>query len=388
MIHTSRIELSHEFLDCNISFIKSQLKKNCRYSMVIKGNAYGHGIEDILPLVERCQVDHFSVFSAEEAKRAFDVKQKQSDLMIMGFIDEEDIAWAIVNEISFYVFNLDRLKAAIAVAKELKKAARIHLEVETGMNRTGFRKVELDSMIKEVRSANSHLIIDGVCSHLAGAESISNFDRINQQINCFHQVHQLLKENGIFPKYRHLACSAGLLNYPETQLDMVRVGIANYGYWPSNELKMNRLLKRENWDDPLKAVLSWKSQIMSINKVPEGEYVSYGKAYLTNRDSKICSILVGYGYGFSRDLSNVGRVLINGKRVPVVGLVNMNMLLADVTDLPHVKVNDEVVLIGKQGDLEITVSSFSDMSNSLNYELLTRLPHHIPRKAMPMKAHS
>lgn len=183
----------------------------------------------------------------------------------------------------------------------------------------------------------------------------------------------------LFQLFRHIACSAGVLNYPETQLDLVRVGISNYGYWPSNELRMRKLLAQKDFEDPLQAVLSWKSKVMSISNVPEGEYISYGKSYLTNRDSKVASIPVGYGYGFSRDLSNLGRVLINEKRVSVVGVVNMNMMLVDVTDLPDVKEGDEVVLIGKQGDLEITVSSFSDMNNSLNYELLTRLPHDIPR---------
>lgn len=132
-------------------------------------------------------------------------------------------------------------------------------------------------------------------------------------------------------------------------------------------------------EDPLMQVLSWKSKVMSINHVKEDEYVSYGTSFLTNRDSKIATVPVGYGYGFSRNLSNLGHVLINEKRVPVVGSVNMNMMVVDVTDLPNVQVNDEVVLVGKQGDKIISVSSFSDMNNSMNYELLTRLPSRIPR---------
>jgi alanine racemase len=138
-------------------------------------------------------------------------------------------------------------------------------------------------------------------------------------------------------------------------------------------------MEKQLGEDPLLRVLSWKSNILSINEVPEGEYVSYGKSYLTNRPSKIATIPVGYGYGFSRELSNKGHVLVNEKRVPVVGAVNMNMMVIDVTDLPDVQVGDEAVLIGTQGDLTITVGSFGDMNHSLNYELLARLPHHIPR---------
>jgi alanine racemase len=347
--------------------------------MVIKGNAYGHGIKDLVPVIEECGVDYFAVFSAEEAEQALSVKNKSCDMMIMGFLDVEHIPWAIKNEISFYVFTLSRLNESIKAAKKCKKKAKIHIEVETGMNRTGFRKGELQEVFDLVKQNKEHLQIEGLCTHLAGAESITNFYRIKRQVSTYRQLVKQFEEADVNAKYKHIACSAGVLNYPETHLDLVRVGIANYGYWPSNELRMNKLLQKDSFVDPLKAVLSWKSKVMSINVVPEGEYISYGKSYLTNRESKVASVPVGYGYGFSRDLSNLGRVLINEKRVSVVGVVNMNMMLVDVTDLPDVKEEDEVVLIGKQGQLEITVSSFSDMNNSLNYELLTRLPHDIPR---------
>lgn len=379
MSRTSYIELSKSNLNSNIDYIKSYINKDCRYVMVIKGNAYGHGIKDLVPVIEECGVDYFAVFSAEEAEQALKVKKKSCDMMIMGFLDVEHLQWAITNEISFYVFTLSRLNAAIQAAKAAKQKAKIHIEVETGMNRTGFRKENLPEVFEVINKNKEFLQIEGICTHLAGAESITNFYRIKRQVNTYRQLLETFKEAKIEAHYHHIACSAGVINYPETHLDLVRVGIANYGYWPSNELRMNKLLKQDSFVDPLKAVLSWKSKVMSINTVPEGEYISYGKSYLTNRESKVASVPVGYGYGFSRDLSNLGRVLINEKRVSVVGVVNMNMMLVDVTDLPDVKEEDEVVLIGSQGQLEITVSSFSDMNNSLNYELLTRLPHDIPR---------
>ena len=379
MSHTSHIVLNQKALKTNIEFVKSQLESNCRYSMVIKGNAYGHGIEDLVPLAIKCGVDHFSVFSIEEAKRAFKVCIGKCNIMLMGYIDEESIDWAIKNEVSFYVFSLNRLNATIKAAKRLNLKASIHVEIETGMNRTGFDEHELSSIIQLLKKEAEHLVIEGICTHLAGAESVTNFERIDRQVKTYHQLLKKFTAEGIKPQYRHIACSAGVLSYPETQLDLVRVGIANYGYWPSNELRMNRMLKHKDHKDPLKAVLAWKSEIMSLKNVDEGEYVSYGKSYLTNRPTCLASVPVGYGYGFSRDLSNLGRVLILGKRVPVIGVINMNMLLVDVTDIPHVKEKDEVVLIGQQGSLEISVSSFSDMNNSLNYELLTRLPDHIPR---------
>ncbi len=383
MSHTSYIELNQANLNQNVDYIRSHLKPSCRYSAVIKGNAYGHGIEAIVPLLEQSSIDHFSVFSVAEAKRALESSSDASEIMIMGYLDQEDMEWVIKNGISFYVFSFPRLEEAAKVAADIGVKAKIHVELETGMNRTGFREEELDLLINFLKKEVKHFQIEGICTHLAGAESITNYDRIQDQITSYHHFLDRFYQEGFKPKYRHMACSSGVLNYPETQLDLVRVGISNYGYWPSNELRMNRLLKEKDFHDPLEAVLSWKSKIMSLKKVPEGEYVSYGKSYLTNRPSLIASVPVGYGYGFSRDLSNLGRVLIHENRVSVIGVVNMNMMLVDVTDLAEkVKEGDEVVLIGSQGKLEISVSSFSDMSNSLNYELLTRLPSFIPRKVV------
>ena len=288
----------------------------------------------------------------------------------------------IEKEISFFVFTLYRLRKVVEVAKKINKPARIHIELETGLHRTGFTQDLLEEVVSVVKKESKHLRIEGICSHLAGAETIVNYTRIVEQIVTFGNLCDWFKSEGIEPTYRHLACSAGVLNYPDSIFDMVRVGISNYGFWPSNESKMMHLKNKEFSEDPLERVLSWKSMILSLNTVPEGNYVSYGQSYLTNRKSRIATVPVGYGYGFSRTLSNNGHVLVDGRRVPVVGNVNMNMVVIDVTDADHINIGDEVVLIGEQNGRTISVNSFSDMNNSMNYELLTRLPEHIPRKVI------
>ncbi|MFB6258614.1 MAG: alanine racemase [Flavobacteriales bacterium] len=381
MHHTSWIELDRKALAKNIRYMKG-LAPASRYSMVIKGNAYGHGIEDLLPLLEDCGVDHFSVFSVAEAMRALEVKKEVCDLMIMGFIGDGYHEWAIENGISFFVFTQERLEAALEAAKKSDRAARVHIELETGMHRTGFPMGSLGRVIDTFKRNPDALELEGLCTHFAGAENQSNFDRVDAQIRNYEEACAFFRAKGLEPRYRHVACSAGVLNYPAYTMDLIRVGISSYGFWPSEETKTRHLAEHGLTKDPLDRVLTWKSNILSVNHVPEGEYVSYGKSYLTNRPSKVATVPVGYGYGFSRDLSNNGHVLVNEKRVPVVGAVNMNMMVIDVTDLPHVKIGDEVVLIGSQGDLMITVSSFGDMNKSLNYELLARLPQHIPRFAV------
>lgn len=382
MFHTSYITLDKRALNNNIEYLRNRIGQDVRYSMVVKANAYGHGIEELLPLVEQYGMSHFSVFSVAEAKRAYNIKNEHCELMIMGFIDDDQLGWAIENNVSFFVFTINRLQKAIEVATKLKKSAKIHIELETGMHRTGFCEDQLTEVVTLLHKHSKYLEIEGISSHLAGAESIVNYKRINSQIKTFSDYCSWFHAEGFQPRYRHLASSAGVLNYPDSVFDMVRVGISNYGFWPSDETKMMHMKNEGFEEDPLKRVLSWKSLIMSVNRVPKGRYVSYGKSYMTNRDSKIATVPVGYGYGFSRTLSNNGHLLVDGKMVPVVGNVNMNMVVIDVTDVAHVAVGDEVVLIGEQGDESISVNSFSDMNNSMNYELLTRLPSHIPRQVL------
>ena len=379
MLHTSFIELDPEALNRNVQFIRSIIGPGVRYSMVVKANAYGHGIEELLPAIEECGVTHFSVFSAAEAMRVHKAKKPQCEVMILGWIDDDYLSWAIENEVSFLVFTLPRLKATIKEAKKHSQKARIHLELETGMHRTGFCEDQLPEVISLLKEHANDISLEGLCTHYAGAEEFTSFDRVDQQIDVFNHLCQRFEEENLSPRYRHSACSAAMFNFPETIDDMVRIGISSYGYWPNNETKMRYKMKHDISGDPLSRILTWKSKILSVNRVAEGEFVSYGKSFITNRPSKIATVPVGYGYGFSRTLSNKGHVLVGGKRVPVIGAVNMNMMVLDVTDLDQPNVGDEVVLVGKQGDLEISISSFSDMNNSMNYELLTRLPHHIPR---------
>lgn len=384
MYAPSSIELSKSAFYKNITFLKDYIGEDVVFSSVIKGNAYGHGIEQFVPMAEECGIRHFSVFSADEAKRACEARtDKESHIMIMGMIDNGKLEWAIRNELSFYVFENDRLKAAIAYARTLDKAARVHLHLETGMNRTGLEPEELEETVKLIRENSKYLQVEGICTHYAGAESVGNHVRVTNQIENFHRLHAELKEMGIVAKYRHTACSAATLNYPETIMDMVRIGIAQYGFWPNRETYMKFVKNHSDIDkehkDPLKRVMKWKSLVMSTKMVEPGEFVGYGNTYQTSRQQKIATVPIGYSHGFGRNLTNVGIVLINGQRAPVAGLVNMNFLTVDVTDIPNVEKGDEVVIIGKQGNEEMTVASFSEMTNYLNYEVLVRIPSSLPR---------
>jgi alanine racemase len=376
---TSHIELSEKALRKNLGFLRSIIGDECILSSVVKGNAYGHGLEEFVPLAEQCGIDHFSVFSAEEAFRVRQSAGNNCRIMIMGMIDPSDLEWVIQHDIEFFVFDSGRVEAARTISKRLGKPARIHLELETGMNRSGFGNKDLDRVAHLITSDPSCYRVEGLCTHYAGAESIANYLRVQRQIKKFGSLAKKLETKGIHPLMRHTACSAAAMTYPKTRMDLVRNGIMQYGYWPSVETLMNYLGKRQDKSDPLDRVISWKSTIMNVKSVSAGEFIGYGTTYLATHGMRIAVIPVGYAEGYSRSLSNQGRVLIHGERVGVIGIVNMNMLIADITGIPQARIGDEVVLVGRQGDRVISVASFSELSDQLNYELLTRLPSDIPR---------
>jgi alanine racemase len=384
MLYSSQIELSKSALHKNINFIKGLIGSDVKFSSVIKGNAYGHDIGQFLPLAEQCGIRHFSVYSSDEAALALNSRNKPSHICIMGFIVNEHLEWAIGNQISFYVFDIDRLKAAIPAARNAGRPARIHLELETGLNRTGLQGDQLSEAVKIIKENSEYIKVDGVCTHYAGAESINNYARIVRQIERYNDLCNWLHDQNLNCGLRHTACSAAALSYPQTRMDMVRIGIAQYGFWPSQETRTEYVLENMKngckvAKDPLRRVMTWKSRVMSIKDVEAGGFVGYGTSYLITHDQRIASVPVGYHHGFARSLSNLGWVLIRGKRAPVVGTVNMHSVMVDVSRIKGVSVGDEVVLIGKQNRSEITVGSFSDLTRFQNYEVLARLPYNIPR---------
>ena len=382
MIDNSIISLSEKSIENNISFLRSKLGDTVKISAVVKANAYGHGIEQIVPVFEKYGIDHYSVFYYSEAIRVYNCLHKSSSIMVMGWLSEKDIKDAIEKEIEFFVFNIERLQLAVKYAKELGVKAKIHLETETGMNRSGLNMNELNTAIAVIKENTDHIELTGFCTHLAGAESVSNHFRIQNQLQKYQEMATELDANNLKPKYKHVANSAASFVYPDTRMDLVRVGIMLYGFWSSTEVFIQYINHQEDRIDPLKRILGWKSQIMAVKEIKSGEFVGYGISYLAQSNIKTALIPVGYSFGYSRSLSNKGRVLIHGHQCSVIGVVNMNMMIIDVTHVENVKVGDEVVLIGKQDKLEIKVSAFSEISDELNYEILAHLSESITRRVI------
>lgn len=392
----SYIEISREAYRHNLSFIRSLIGHRTIFSSVIKANAYGHNISAFVPMAYEEGVRYFSVFNTEEAweclqaiQRLTERKRPPIHIMIMGQCEGDGLAWAIENGVEFFVYDFARLRDAVNASKKVGRKAKIHIEVETGLNRTGYEFSDLQKMVDFLEEHRAHFEVIGLCTHYAGAESIANYYRIQQQYKNYQRALRYLKSRAFKVRRRHVLCSAGIVNYNKMKMDLVRVGVLQYGFWPTPETKVSYLTQLEEhhsispMDEQghsyIHRLMTWKSKIMAVKNVKKGEFIGYGTSFMADRPMKIATVPVGYGYGYSRGLSNQGIILVKGKRCSVVGLVNMNVLMADVTHIPSVEKNDEVILIGEEGDQEISVGSFSELSNQLNYEMLSRLPADIPR---------
>lgn len=379
--HSSRIELSQSSLTNNINFIRKKIGSETRISSVVKANAYGHGIAPFVQMAEKAGVNHFATASAFEAEEVLSAKSDQSDVMVMGILYDVDIDWAIENGVEFFVFNYERLELVLDRAKKLNKKAQVHVEVETGANRTGMQASDFPKTLTFLKKHSEYIEFTGLCTHFGGAESFANKFKIDSQHTRYKDFLKQCKKKGLMPGIRHIACSAAALAYPDTVYDMVRMGVAQYGFWPSPDIYYAHLqeIGATTSNGALKRLFTWKTDVMDLRNVREGEFIGYGTSYQATRDMKVAVLPLGYSNGYPRGQSNRGHVLIQGKKAPVVGLINMNLFMVDVSHIRDVQVGEEVVLVGRQKSNTINISSFTQVTQLLNNEMLSRLPAAIPR---------
>lgn len=381
--HSSRIRLSQSALDQNLSFIREKVGNQPIISSVVKANAYGHGIETFVPMAEKSGIRHFAVASSHEAQEVMEARTTDATVMIMGILYDDDLHWVIENGVEFFVFDIPRIKKAVEIARETGKKAIVHLEVETGGNRTGLPEGKLEDALALLQEHQQRVEFKGFCTHYAGIETLANQFRIVQQQKKFEELYQRVEAFGYLPELRHTACSAAAIAFPDTVMDLVRIGTAQYGMWPSPDIYNMHLMQTGKFEDhALRQLLTWKTDIMHLKKVKKGNFIGYGTSFQAPEDMTIAVVPIGYSNGFAKALSNNGHVIINGQKAPIVGLINMNVFMVDVTHIAQVKVGDDVILVGTQGDEKITIRSFSEATNFINNEFVSRLPSAIPREAV------
>lgn len=369
MKNLSALEINLEKQEKNIQNLKSLLKKETQFLAVVKANAYGHGLVEISKTAIEAGADWLGVVNIDEAIKLRE-ENIHKPILILGDILNDDLRAAANKDISVPIISV--AMARQAADTNFDKPLKVHLKIDTGLNRLGLANDEISEVI-EMLSSHQNIIIEGVYSHLATVEE-KNFDFTKTQNKKFKDAVKILHQNGINNIIKHIAASAATMTLKETHFDMVRCGISIYGLWPSPEIK-----KEFGRPDFLQPILEFKTQVIQIKKVSAGEKIGYGCTYKAKKEMVIGILPVGYYEGIDRGLSNCGEVLINGVRCPIVGRVAMNMTIIDLTGI-DAKSGDEVVVLGKQGDEEITADEIAQKISTINYEIVARLPEHLERR--------
>lgn len=366
----TKVEISSQNLLFNLQQFRKRIGPKVKLMAVVKANAYGHGVNQVAQIVAKNGVDWFGV---NNLKEGLEIRRLGINLpvLILGYVPLTALKTAVENNLSLGVCNRETVE-------NLPAEAKIHLKIETGINRQGIKLVEILDFVSLCQK--KAIKIEGVYTHYANIEDTIDSSFAFAQLAKFKKVLAVLKKAKIKIHLRHTACSAAVILFPQTFFNMVRVGIGLYGFWPSKETKISAQQARIKLQ--LKPVLAWKTKVVQIKSVPKGETIGYGRTFKTLRKSKIAVLPVGYWDGYDRKLSNTGMVLIHGQFAPVVGRICMNMFMVDITDIADVKVEEEAVLIGRQGKNEITVEELAQKIGTINYEVVTRINSQIKREVV------
>lgn len=367
------IELSKKNLIHNINQFRSFAKKGTKFSVAIKGNAYGHGQMEVAKIAGK-YADYLQVDSIEDLVMLRKVSRKA--VFIFGYVQKSELTLAIKLRCILSVFSIEQLKEINIRAQKLKIKQEIHIPVDAFLGREGFMISELDEVFEEVKKC-TNIRLTGLYAHFANIEDTKDFSHAQKQINQYRLAVKLAYKHGFRKFHSHISATSGLLVYEKSKgiHPLVRLGIGVYGMWPSKYLRSIY----KNLKINLKPIMTWKTKVAKIKILPKGATIGYGLTYKTNKQMKIAIIPQGYADGLDRGFSNNGFVLIRGTRCKILGRVHMNMSAVSVDHLPNVKIEDEVVILGRQGKEEISAEEMAERIDTINYELTTRISPLLPR---------
>ena len=385
------IEINLKELSHNVGEFLRIIPKRTQFMAVVKSNAYGHGLVQVAKQLAELGIRnkelgggiHNSKFAIHNSMLWFGVDSIVEGLrlrregiknptLVLGATLPARLSDARESAIILTISNFDALRAL----SHLKEPPDFHIKIDTGMHRQGFLSKDILALLKMLK--HSHLNPAGIYTHFAAAKDVAYPTYTKMQLAEFEKAVAAFHRAGFKNIVRHATASGGTLLFPETHLDMVRIGMGMYGYWPSEESR----IKNQESRFLLKPVLIWKTVITEIKEIPAGSAVGYDLTERVSRKTKIAVLPIGYWHGYDRGLSSVGEVLIRGKRVKVLGRVSMDMTVIDVTDVPWVKDGDEVVLIGKQKKDAIWADEVALKLGTTQYEVLTRINPLIRRIAV------
>ena len=364
----ARIDL--DAIASNMEQMKQNLKPETKIMAVIKADGYGHGAVQIAQMLEG--VNYIWGFAVATLDEAVVLKREgiQKPILVLGCVFPDQYTEALKHNIRMNVYTEEMAEAISSMAAREGMTAYVHIKLDTGMTRLGFHvsKESVEAIARIAKMKN--ICPEGIFTHMAKADEIDK-TFTHKQIQDFRWMTERLKEKQVEFQYEHCANSAAIIDVPEANFDLVRAGISIYGLYPSEEVD------RENVK--LKPALELKSQVAFVNEIEKGTPISYGGTFVSEEKMTVATIPVGYADGYPRKLSNVGYVLIRGKKAPILGRVCMDQFMVDVTHIEGVSFGDCVTLIGKDGNEDIAVEALSALSGRFNYEFVCDLGKRIPR---------
>ena len=360
-------EINLDAIKYNFNSVKS--KTDSKIMAIIKADAYGHGVKEVAQLLQKEGAYAFGVATADEALELRSLGFKLP-VLILGVIFPEEYHSIIQNDISFAVADVQSASVASAIAGELNKNALVHIKLDTGMGRIGFPCNEKSLWeIKDI-SQMDNIDIQGVFSHMSKADE-KDKTYADMQFEKFMNMCDSLEKAGIRIPIKHIANSASIATLPHTHLDMVRSGIVTYGLNPSEDVNENHI--------SLKPAMTLKSRITHVKIMEEDGAISYGGHYIAKKGQKIATVAIGYADGFSRVLSGKTKVIVNGHFAPVVGNICMDQCMIDASYIENIKIGDEVIIFGSDGNNTVSVDSVALLCGTINYEIVCRVTKRVPR---------
>jgi len=353
----------------NIYEIRSKTAKDTKLMLIIKADAYGHGAIPIAKAIDDKDFDAYGVAIIEEAVELREAGIAKP-ILVLGYTPKEQYGLVVANDVTQTIFQYEMAEELSLEAVKQGKIAKIHIKLDTGMSRIGFSDTQ-ESLLEIKRIAIlQNIEIEGLFSHFARADEMDQSTTLNQ-LNRFSKFVGLLEMEHILIPIKHISNSAGILEFPQANFNMVRSGISTYGIYPSEWMDQTNV--------KLIPAMELKTHVIFVKEVEKGVGISYNATYVTNRRTKIATIPVGYADGYSRNLSNRGKVIIHGQYAPIIGKVCMDQFMVDVTEIEDVKQGDTVTLLGRDQEAYISVEELALCSHSFSYELVCTVGKRIPR---------
>ncbi|KLU65093.1 alanine racemase [Desulfosporosinus acididurans] len=348
------------------NYYKLQTYTQSEMMPIVKADAYGHGAIPVVETLMSCGAKRFGVAILEEAlelKASF----PELDVMVIGAPESDQWEDFVKEDIIPSIFHLSQARALSEAAVKFNRRARLHLKIDTGMGRIGFRDTDISEIMKVAALPN--LFIEGIFTHFATSDQ-KDLTFARQQLKRFQLLYEKLKGAGLKIPIRHAANTAAILQFPEAHFEFVRPGIGMYGLVPSSQVGGNV---------GLEPVMSWKAKVSHVKIIKTGETVSYGRTFQAAYPTTVATIPLGYADGLRRALSNCGEMLVHGRRSTIIGRVCMDQTMLEVTKIQGVKVGDVVTILGKDGYEQITATEMAEWLGTISYEVVCGISKRVPR---------